>query len=79
MTRVCAVTVGRGVPIGAGTPALTGPAKLVETGRVGIAFYAEAGILVIQSRRPRTGGVVLDLADLSDEALAILRAFAGAA
>ncbi len=48
-----------------------------ESGGVphGMTFYREAGILVIQSRRPRTGGVVLDL----DEALAILRAVVEAA
>jgi len=74
--RAYAVTAGRGLPVGAGGE-VAGPARIAETGRVGIALYREAGVLVIQSRRPRTGGVVLDMADMSDEALEILRAFAG--
>ncbi len=76
--RAYAVTVGRGLPVGAGAPVVAGPARVAETGRVGIALYRDAGVLVIQSRRPRTGGVVLDLADMSDEALALLRQFVGA-
>lgn len=37
---------------------------------------APGSIPVIQSRRPRTGGFVLDLADLSNTTLTVLRAFA---
>lgn len=42
-----------------------------------LAYYREAGLLVIQARHPRTGGVVLDLDDLPDQALILLREFAG--
>ena len=55
----------------------SGPARIAETPRLALVLYAQVGILAIQSRRPRTGGVVLDPAGLSDEALEILRAFAG--
>jgi len=74
--RAFAVTQGRSSSRDAGA-VLAGPARIAETGRVGIALYREAGICVIHSRHPRTGGVVLDLSDLSDEALEILRSFAG--
>jgi len=73
--RAYAVTQGRSSAVDAGAvPA--GPARIAEMGRVGIALYPEAGICVIHSRHPRTVGVVLDLADLSEEALELLRAFA---
>lgn len=74
--RAYAVTTGRGSSAEAGA-VLAGPARIAETGRMGIALYQRAGVLVIPSRHPRIGGVVLDLSDLSDEALEILRAFAG--
>lgn len=50
-------------------------AHAVAVGR-GVPVGEESSLL--HSRRPRTGGVVLDLADLSDEALEILRTFAEA-
>jgi len=74
--RAFAVTAGRSPSANAGA-VLAGPARIAETARIGLALYREAGVLVLHSRHPRTGGVVLDLADLSDEALEILRAFAG--
>lgn len=54
-----------------------GRGVVVETAKVALAYYPEAGLLILQARRPRTGGVVLDLDDLGDEALALLREFAG--
>jgi hypothetical protein len=74
--RAYAVTVGRGLPVGA--PVVAGPVEVAETGRVGIALYEQAGLLILQSRRPRVGGVILDLADLDDRALALLRRFVDA-
>lgn len=72
--RVHAVTAGRLRP--SDTPA--GTQLEAHTARVAIACYPQAGLLVLQSRPPHsTGGVVLDQADLTDEALRVLRAFVG--
>ncbi len=69
--RVYAVTSARSTP----PEPPRGRGQMVETARVALAFYPEAGLLVIHARRPRTGGVILDREDLSDDALRILRAF----
>lgn len=73
--RAYAVTVGREASAEMDAPA--GPCQVVETARVALVFYPQAGLLIVQSRRPRTGAVILDMGDVSDEALALLRAFAG--
>jgi uncharacterized protein (DUF2236 family) len=46
---------------------------------VGICLCEQAGLLILQSRYPRVGGCVLDLSDLTDEALGLLRRFVAAA
>ncbi len=72
--RAYAVTTGRSKE--ADTP--SGKRLEASTARVALVCYPEAGLLVIQARPPaRTGGVVLDQSDLTDEALAVLRVFVG--
>lgn len=73
--RAFAVTQGRSGP----EDLPPGPARIAETPRLGLVFYPEAGILALQSRRLRTGGVVLSVEDLDDRAVAVLKAFVAAA
>jgi len=71
--------MGRSTPVEAGLGAPAGPCQTAETAKVALVCYPAAGLLIVASRRPRTGAVVLDVADLSDAAWAVLRGFVAVA